>query len=529
MTDGYEPHNELARANDMVHLGCWAKARRYLIGAEHAIPKPQRAERLLTGFITRSAHLFAVEAKAQEAGITPVVRQRLCEAPSRPHLPAIEELLQRHLPTVLRQSLFGKVLHYLRGQWPKLIRCLDDSAWPLSNNPCENAIRPYVVGRRNWQFSDTIGGATASANLHPLIETVKANGVDTCPYLVALCKALPYARTADDHEALLPWRLTPAADRSAGSLHHEPCSARLSFGDRLHLLNQCRHVARDHLAVGSGRVPDAPQRLASARDEVELLCVHECVALSVKQIFITVQASDRVARRGDAAFVSRFFGTCAVPRSARLAMACDRIRARLLARTIAVVAFATLVIAIPTTGTSAELERSVPEPHLVWPDGVYRWRYNPERHPSWMSTDEARAYVKQAAIKWEACGVRMQFLGDTELLPGTMDGENVVGWTAELPRGIRGLTQGRAKGGQLVERDIVFAAEREEFKRYPRLLEKVLVHEFGHAIGLRHSRACDDVMTLAAECPRASPASLPLTPTANDLARCRDAYPRAAR
>ena len=113
---------------------------------------------------------------------------------------------------MLPQSLFGKALHYLHGQWPKLIRYLDDGAWPISNNPCENAIRPFVVGRRNWLFSDTVGGATASANLYSLIETAKANGVDTYPYLVALFKALPNAETADDYEALLPWRLTLAAD-----------------------------------------------------------------------------------------------------------------------------------------------------------------------------------------------------------------------------------------------------------------------------------------------------------------------------
>ena len=212
MTDGYEPYNEVARTHNLVHLGCWAHARRYLIEAEQAIPKAQRADHPVTGFITRIGQLFAVEAKAQDAGISPAARQRLRDEHSRPLLAEIEDLLLRHLHTVLPQSLFGKALHYLHGQWPKLIRYLDDGAWPISNNPCENAIRPFVVGRRNWLFSDTVGGATASANLYSLIETAKANGVDTYPYLVALFKALPNAETADDYEALLPWRLTLAAD-----------------------------------------------------------------------------------------------------------------------------------------------------------------------------------------------------------------------------------------------------------------------------------------------------------------------------
>ncbi len=70
----------------------------------------------------------------------------------------------------------------------------------------------FVVGRRNWLFSDTVGGATASANHYSLLETCETNGVDTYRYLVALFNALPHARTVDDYDALLPWRLIPAAD-----------------------------------------------------------------------------------------------------------------------------------------------------------------------------------------------------------------------------------------------------------------------------------------------------------------------------
>ena len=96
-------------------------------------------------------------------------------------------------------------------QWPKLIRYVDNGAWPIDNNLCENAIRPFVIGRRNWLFSDTVAGANASANLYSLIETCKANGVEPYRYLVELFRRLPAAATADDYEALLPWQLTPPA------------------------------------------------------------------------------------------------------------------------------------------------------------------------------------------------------------------------------------------------------------------------------------------------------------------------------
>ena len=76
------------------------------------------------------------------------------------------------------------------------------------NNACENAIRPYVVGRRNWLFADTVAGANASANLYSLLQTCQVNGIDGYRYLKALLVALPSAKTAEDFEALLPWRIS---------------------------------------------------------------------------------------------------------------------------------------------------------------------------------------------------------------------------------------------------------------------------------------------------------------------------------
>lgn len=76
---------------------------------------------------------------------------------------------------------------------------------PLDNNRCENAIRPFVVGRKGWLFSDTVKGAVASANLYSIVETAKANGVEPHAYLSFLFERLPHAKKVEDFEALLPW------------------------------------------------------------------------------------------------------------------------------------------------------------------------------------------------------------------------------------------------------------------------------------------------------------------------------------
>ncbi len=206
MTDGYEVYNGIAKANGLVHLGCWAHCRRYFVEAEAVLPKQARGpSQPATQFIAAIAELYAIEARAR--AMTVDERGRMRMEHSQPILGKIEALLLSHLHSVAPNSLLGKALHYLRGQWTKLIRYVENGAWPIDNNPCENSIRPFVVGRRNWLFSDTVGGANASANLYSLIETCKANTIDPYQYLVQLFRALPLATTAEDFEALLPWRL----------------------------------------------------------------------------------------------------------------------------------------------------------------------------------------------------------------------------------------------------------------------------------------------------------------------------------
>ncbi len=90
-------------------------------------------------------------------------------------------------------------------QWPQLIRYLDDGRLHIDNNLVENAIRPFVVGRKNFLFCDTVRGANASANLYSLIETARANNMEPYSYLRRVLTELPRANTVADVEALLPY------------------------------------------------------------------------------------------------------------------------------------------------------------------------------------------------------------------------------------------------------------------------------------------------------------------------------------
>ena len=208
MSDGYEVYNQIAQQHQLVHLGCWAHCRRYFIEALDALPKHARTpEQPAVQFIELIGQLYAVESRAQDRKMGPQERLDERQRHSVPVLERIQALLLTHLHAVVPGSLLGKALHYLSAQWLKLSRFVTDGSYPIDNNPCENAIRPFVVGRRNWLFADTVGGANASANLYSLLQTCKVNGVDPHRYLAALFTALPLASTADDYEALLPWRV----------------------------------------------------------------------------------------------------------------------------------------------------------------------------------------------------------------------------------------------------------------------------------------------------------------------------------
>ncbi len=95
-------------------------------------------------------------------------------------------------------------MSYTLKEWPKLIRYLDSLYLTPDTNYIENAIRPFVIGRKNWLFSGSPVGAHASATLYSLIETAKANGIEPYRYLRYIFTKLPSAKSRDDFIRLTP-------------------------------------------------------------------------------------------------------------------------------------------------------------------------------------------------------------------------------------------------------------------------------------------------------------------------------------
>jgi len=188
----------------MVHVGCFAHARRKFVealaGGKGVKKAQQAAKRSSKVSRARQAlaciqELYAIERSVADA--TSEQRHRVRQEKSRPVLERLRVWLDGALGSVPEQSLTGKALSYLDRQWIKLVRYLEDGRIAIDTNAVGNAIRPFVVGRKNRLFADTARGAQASANLYSLIQTARANGLEPFAYLRHVAAELPRSLRVD--------------------------------------------------------------------------------------------------------------------------------------------------------------------------------------------------------------------------------------------------------------------------------------------------------------------------------------------
>ena len=99
--------------------------------------------------------------------------------------------LDKALENTLPKGKAGVAIAYMHKNWKKLTSYTQDGRLNIDNNPVENAIRPFAIGRKNGLFSDSQRGAKASAMYYSVIETAKANGLEPFMYLRALFTQLP--------------------------------------------------------------------------------------------------------------------------------------------------------------------------------------------------------------------------------------------------------------------------------------------------------------------------------------------------
>ena len=198
ITDGYSGYNKVQEAE---RAGCWAHMRRKWLEAmpEGADAKTCKAAEGYE-FCNR---LFELEHQFEELTAEERLIQR--KEKSGPVL----EAYWKWLNTIARPT--GKLkdaVTYAQNQKAHLSAFLEHGEIEISNNQVENAIRPFVIGRKGWLFADTPQGAEASAIIYSLMETAKANSLRLDDYLLHLLSVLPERAEQDkdfEMDDLLPW------------------------------------------------------------------------------------------------------------------------------------------------------------------------------------------------------------------------------------------------------------------------------------------------------------------------------------
>lgn len=202
--DGYAGYQKV---QDVTLIGCWVHARRKFDEALKALPASQdKTETVAQQGFQFCNKLFAIERELKDA--LPEERYQVRMERSRPILDDYLVWLRHQKSRTLPKSALGQAITYSMNQWDKLTAFLEDGRLEIDNNRSERAIKPFVIGRKNWLFANTPRGAKASATIYSVIETAKENKLNPFKYLKYLFEQLPQLmdpRNPEALDSLLPW------------------------------------------------------------------------------------------------------------------------------------------------------------------------------------------------------------------------------------------------------------------------------------------------------------------------------------
>jgi Transposase and inactivated derivatives len=198
-TDGWGGYHQLQP--EVTLCGCWAHARRKFNEAlEVCTDKSSDSPEALG--LSYCQKLFNIEKMAE--GKLYDERYDIRQEQSTSVIEEFYAWIEKQQDKTLPQSLLGKALQYAQNQKKHLLSFLKDGRIELSNNRAERSIKPFVIGRKNWLFCNTPGGAKSSALLYSLVETAKENNLNPYEYLNFVFEQIQ-ANPAANLSDLLPW------------------------------------------------------------------------------------------------------------------------------------------------------------------------------------------------------------------------------------------------------------------------------------------------------------------------------------
>lgn len=205
LVDGGSEFNQSIREQGLERAGCWSHLRRYFYDARHHHPNEAT---LALGTIR---DLFLLERELRDRPPDEILAIR--QARARPLVDGLYVWIEAQSAVNRPASKLGEALRYAKNQEAEMRVFLSDGAVPMNNNLSELMLRQAVVGRKNWLFARSEGGAEAACVLYTLIGSCMLQGIDPHAYLVDILGRLP------DHPANCVHELTPMAWRRARETH----------------------------------------------------------------------------------------------------------------------------------------------------------------------------------------------------------------------------------------------------------------------------------------------------------------------
>jgi len=201
--DGFSAYDSYAIDHEVKLVGCWMHARRRF--AE--IVKLTTSKGLAHKAIAMIASLYRIESHIKQHDYTPEQTYQYRIQHAKPKLDTIKQWLDANVNKVLPKSPLGQAIAYCRNQWHKLTRYLDDGRLEIDNGLSERKIKPFVIGRKNWMFCNSVAGARAAEIIYSLIETCQMHGIEPYAWLRYVLAKLPSLSTEVQLQLCLPFNI----------------------------------------------------------------------------------------------------------------------------------------------------------------------------------------------------------------------------------------------------------------------------------------------------------------------------------
>jgi transposase len=196
-TDGYAAYDDFAKRPGIVLIHCMAHARRKFFEALQN--DKDRAEYALSMF----QQLYAIERKIKDKALADDAVLQLRQQEAVPVLKTLKKWMTEQYPKVLPKSPIGAAIAYCLPRWEKLSTYTTNAILNIDNNPVENAIRPAVIGRKNYLFAGSHEAAQRAAMIYSLFATCRLHQINPYDWLKDVLERM-HLYTTSNIEELLP-------------------------------------------------------------------------------------------------------------------------------------------------------------------------------------------------------------------------------------------------------------------------------------------------------------------------------------